>query len=79
MNFNHAIIKKDFIIIIIIVYYGRSKQKIKCKKYIIFRCDVRIICAKKCMSQCIKICKYIQETIYMIFNIYEINSMYKSF
>jgi hypothetical protein len=32
----------------------------------------KYICAKKYMSQCTKICKYIYEMIEIIFNLYEI-------
>jgi hypothetical protein len=34
------------------------------------------ICAKKYMLQCTKKCKYIQEMIEMIFNIYEVCDIY---
>jgi hypothetical protein len=63
------------------VYYGKSKLKrneMLNKLYIFISYDVMLeyICAKKYVSQCTKKCKYIQEMIEIIFNIYEICDIY---
>jgi hypothetical protein len=65
----------------IFAYYGESKPKeVKCQKKLHFfhSYDVMLdrFVPKMCMSHHIKRCKYIQEIIEMIFNIYEICSIY---
>jgi hypothetical protein len=61
----------------VFAYYGRSKPKeIKRQKNYIFKISydvmLKYIWVKKCTSQSIKKCKYAQEMIEMIFNLYEI-------
>jgi hypothetical protein len=79
LNFNHVIIMKDFYNVF--AYYGKSKPKeIKCQiNYLSYFIDfmLKYICAKNIyITNLLKKCKHIQKMIEMIFNIYEICTMY---
>jgi hypothetical protein len=65
----------------VFVYYGKSKLKeMNCLTnytfFISYDVMLKYICAKKYTSQCTKKCKYIQEMIEIIFNIYETCDIY---